>query len=175
MIILFFFTLTTFGQSDSLGFTNKAEAKNLIVNGKKEGKWCELMYNDSLRQDTIGYSLTIYKDDKPHGIQRYYNKEDELYDAIPYVNGLKNGIEKYGTATSANSETPWVNGKKEGVQKSYFLSDSLTWMEKPYHEDLLDGTQRMYYKGKLFHEKVWIKGRLVSDKKFELDAGGVEK
>jgi hypothetical protein len=37
-------TLTAIGQSgvaDSNGFTNRNEAKNLTVNGLKEGKWIE--------------------------------------------------------------------------------------------------------------------------------------
>ncbi|HTB30831.1 MAG TPA: hypothetical protein VK808_02330, partial [Bacteroidia bacterium] len=46
-IIFLFIALGAFGQDypDS-GFTNKAEAKNLMVNGLKEGKWVE--YQDMM-------------------------------------------------------------------------------------------------------------------------------
>ena len=42
-IVLLAFTLTAFGQQEwaDSSFTNKAEAKNLMVNGLKDGKWIE--------------------------------------------------------------------------------------------------------------------------------------
>lgn len=87
--------------SDS-GFTNKAEAKNLTINGKKEGKWCQ--YSQVFTDCCIGkwdttwssfYTLTIYKHDKPIGIEREYIKDGVIYREITYdMNGNENGIEK---------------------------------------------------------------------------------
>ncbi|HTA84509.1 MAG TPA: carboxypeptidase regulatory-like domain-containing protein [Bacteroidia bacterium] len=75
-------TLTAFGQADS-GFTNKAEAKNLTVNGLKEGKWVESVYTNCCDRP-IGdsnlehYSLVIYKHGKPIGIVRDYDSSWKL-------------------------------------------------------------------------------------------------
>ncbi len=44
---------------DSLGFTNKAEAKNLMVNGLREGKWVE--YEDSRWQPSDSFMASFYK------------------------------------------------------------------------------------------------------------------
>ena len=65
LIISLSISLIAFGQADSLGFTNKAEAKNLMVNGLKEGKWIEYIYGIkmNLKDSSIitGYKSTIYK------------------------------------------------------------------------------------------------------------------
>jgi hypothetical protein len=71
IIILFSFTLAnllqsyqlTFRNYDGNGFTNKAEAQNEFVNGKKEGKWIE--YVDSVghitgETNSHYYALIIY-------------------------------------------------------------------------------------------------------------------
>jgi len=46
-------TLNALGQQPEYpdsGFTNKAEAKNLIVHGRKEGKW--IAYGDSAKNNS---------------------------------------------------------------------------------------------------------------------------
>lgn len=45
MILSLYFASITFGQQDypDSGFTNKAETKNLTVNGVKQGKWLEFV------------------------------------------------------------------------------------------------------------------------------------
>jgi antitoxin component YwqK of YwqJK toxin-antitoxin module len=85
-------SLTAFGQvpeyHDS-GFTNKAEAKNLTVNGLMEGKWIEYTNNtnDNFTNDTnsLYYRLSVYKDNKPIGVQRGYYKSGKLYYLLYYV------------------------------------------------------------------------------------------
>src|SRR5579863_6711406 len=85
-----------FAQQDS-GFTNKAEAKNLMVNGLKEGRWIE--YSDASNhytQDTNSpyYTLSTYKAGNLYGIVREYYKSGNICIETPYVNGKKNGIER---------------------------------------------------------------------------------
>jgi hypothetical protein len=46
LILSLSFTISAIGQQDS-GFTNKAEAKNEMVNGMKEGKWVECAADDT--------------------------------------------------------------------------------------------------------------------------------
>jgi antitoxin component YwqK of YwqJK toxin-antitoxin module len=74
------------------GFTNKAEAKNQMVKGKKEGKWVEYDsdshsidfggYNRRLKdtgRNSLYYRLIIYKTGVPYGIVRDYLKNGRLY------------------------------------------------------------------------------------------------
>src|ERR1700722_8015952 len=100
ILISLFTTLTAIGQQPEYpdsGFTNKAEAKNLIVNGLKEGKWIEYFGNDVITNDTTSttntpyYRLTVYKASRTYGIEReYFNTEsNQLFDETPYVNGKR--------------------------------------------------------------------------------------
>ena len=148
-VILFIsFTITVFGQNqpDSLGFTNKAAAKNLTINGVKEGKWCENIFDiEDITTDTHSpyYMLTVYKAGKPNGIRRiYYRRGQQLYIETPYINGRKNGVEKsYYSKTKVEKETPWINDTINGIVKVY------------------------YRKGGLSSETIYVKGKIISSKK----------
>src|ERR1035438_7342943 len=101
LILWLSLSVAAFAQNDSLGFTNKAEAENKMVNGLKEGKWLEYYYGDGGEQvittDTNAdyYNLAIYKRGKRYGISRgYYGKSRILFCETSYINGKKNGIEK---------------------------------------------------------------------------------
>ncbi|MGP8215607.1 MAG: hypothetical protein ACLQQ4_08600 [Bacteroidia bacterium] len=99
IILSFSFTLTSIGQQNPLdsGFTNKAEAKNLVINGKKEGKWLE--YIKRIQLDNIDvtndtnlaghYKLTIYRAGKPFGIMRQYYMSGKLMSETKYTNEKK--------------------------------------------------------------------------------------
>jgi hypothetical protein len=69
LIVAVLFSIAGFAQQDS-GFTNKAEAKNLIVNGLKEGKWIEYM----------GMAL-----DSNIGMYRYYSIRVIPKDSTPQL------------------------------------------------------------------------------------------
>jgi hypothetical protein len=81
LILFLFVTLSAFGQTDT-GFTNKAEAKNLMVNGMKEGKWIEYIDADNLvttnKQKAQCYRLIVYKNDVAYGKVREYTKDGKL-------------------------------------------------------------------------------------------------
>src|ERR1700720_4657367 len=89
LILFLSLTLTAFGQNlpDS-GFTNKAEAKNLMVNGLKEGKWIEYMDSNWLPTvDTVYYLLVLYKQNYAFGLVHGYYRSGELYCIFPNSNG----------------------------------------------------------------------------------------
>ncbi len=150
--ILFFLTtysLSLFAQAlpDSAGFTNKAEAKNLMVNGLKEGKWCEYLGYPH-------YRLTIYKEGAPYGIVRAYNKSDTLHYEIPYQNGKRNGIAKYYYEYGSHS-----------------LKYSL-----PYSDDKINGIAKVYYtNGKLKSETTYINGTKGATKSYDENGKEIKK
>ncbi len=93
------FSLSLFAQQDS-GFTNIAEAKNLKVNGLKDGKWVEYYKLDNgfdLETKSTKapfYKLVIYKEGKPVGLGHEYYKSGKLRSIIPYNKGEINGVLK---------------------------------------------------------------------------------
>jgi antitoxin component YwqK of YwqJK toxin-antitoxin module len=70
-----------------------------MINGKKEGKWCEYInFNDVLttvpHEPDQGYQLTIYKAGAPIGLVKQFYTSGKLWDIVYYVNGQRSGIEK---------------------------------------------------------------------------------
>lgn len=136
------------------GYTNKAEAKNELKNGAKEGKWLEYTGGGTsiLRSDSEGavtYVLTVYKSGKPLGVVREYDMNDNLTRETPYQNGDINGVEKMYHDNGAHLETPYKNGKKNGIEK-LFDGDGKLSSETPYINDQESGVVKEYYEsGKL--------------------------
>jgi hypothetical protein len=125
LILSLSFTLSAFGQQDS-GFTNKAEAKNLMVDDKKEGKWVEYMdFKTMPSSDTnyYYYLLVIYKQNYPVGIVHGYYKNGKLYCVFLNKNGLRNGVSKcYYESGKLWWEIPFKNGKLNGTVTEYYES-----------------------------------------------------
>ena len=122
--------LTAFGQDTlNTGFVNKAEAKNLIVNGKKEGKWVEFTdeYGEIVTDTTwIYYSLIIYKNGKAIGIARQYYSNGKLYVESRYRNGELNGIMKsYYENGKLEFEANYINNEPNGTANEYWQSGKL--------------------------------------------------
>ena len=147
-IILVFVALNVFGQPDS-GFTNKAEAKNLIVNGKKEGKWCEYnkqrSFDHSHEDDTISYDLTVYKAGKVNGIMREY-----------YMSG------------KIEAEMRFRDNHQYGVYKAYYESGKLE-VDGFYNNNFqLDGVYTKYYEnGKVKMRIVYSNGLNKEEKNYD--------
>jgi antitoxin component YwqK of YwqJK toxin-antitoxin module len=163
-------TLSAFGQTypDS-GFTNKAEAKNLMKHGKKEGKWMEYCNNDGevTTNYSYYYSLRIYRAGKPYGLVRVYDNDNgKLYRELPYdVHGKENGVEKqYYESGKIEYERPYVNGKRNGMVKKYYESGKLE-MENQYADDKIIGSVKFYYES----------GKLKSEVKYTDDIEGETK
>lgn len=116
-MVISFSAFTGYGQTtaDSMGFTHKAEAKNRLVDGVKEGKWIEYIQNDSVvTTDTNApfYRLTIYVSGRPYGIVRGYFKDGALRVETPYKDGVKSGWEKvYYKNGKIWKETPYEYGE----------------------------------------------------------------
>ena len=124
IILSLFFSLTAFGQSDS-GYTNKAEAKNLIVNGKKEGKWIKYFseYNEALTDSTSAtfYSLVIYKGGELYGKGRNYYMNGQLNREVSYKNGKLDGLVKvYVKSGIIKGQMTFAKGVLNGPAKEYY-------------------------------------------------------
>jgi len=158
------FTFTVSGQqmtSDTNGFTNKAEAKNQMVNGLKDGKWLEY-YNQTghiVQTDRDFYRLTMYKAGNPIGTVREYYNSGNLYFERTYANGKLNGVAKdYYLNGKLKQETPYTDGKVNGMTKAYYKGGSKQ-NEIPYTMDKLNGVQKWYYEsGVLQYEKPFADG-----------------
>jgi antitoxin component YwqK of YwqJK toxin-antitoxin module len=154
------------------GFTNKAEARNQTVNGLKEGKWIEHMKFSVDKDEQIHftavtdtnspvYFLTIYKNDKPFGIQHVCMRNGAVAIVIPYVNGEKNGVEKWykqGGGNKLDFIVTYKDGQKDGVER-HFNEDGSVSKELNYKNGELrlgDGTsgvkKTFYPNGKLWEE-----------------------
>jgi antitoxin component YwqK of YwqJK toxin-antitoxin module len=149
-ILLFLTTYSLSLLAQDNGFTNRAEAKNQTVNGKKEGKWFEyladIMGDVTTDSDAAPYySLSIYRAGKPYGIVRLYdNASRKLVIEDPYdAHGKKNGLEKqYYQSGKIEYERPYVNNKRNGILKRYYESGKLE-METVYKNDIEQETK--YY------------------------------
>ena len=146
IFIAFSCTLNAIGQTNS-GFTNKAEAKNIIINGLKEGKWIEyisddgiISYDSSSIENGIGivdsngnivgipseYYLIVYKSDKRNGIERDYDISGILRSEIPYDNDTINGVVRtFYKSGKLKNEGVWSNDKMNGIQKEYYEDGKL--------------------------------------------------
>ena len=133
------------------GFTNEAEAKNLWLNGKKEGKWCEYQKCDTVFVHV--YWLKVYKDGIPYGIARKYHPEGYLLEITPYVNGKINGVVKsYYKGGKLQQECPYNNDLPNGIMKMYYESGKLE-SETPLNDSGINGIYKEYYEnGKLKRE-----------------------
>jgi len=203
-ILFLSLTITALGQQNN-GFTNKAEAKNLTVNGLKEGKWVE--YIDSsfkISTDTTSpyFMLTIYKAGMRSGTVRKYYKTGPLMEETPftasgeyvygsysqyYENGQVKWIEPYFDSTLngivkeyyvngvIEQEIPYLKGKKNGVAKLYY-ENGVVNQEDPYTNGLEEGTAKSYYfSGKLFWERQYSKNKINGTEKTYYESGTIEK
>jgi antitoxin component YwqK of YwqJK toxin-antitoxin module len=172
IIVSFSFVLTAFGQDylDS-GFTNKAESKNLLVNGLKEGKW--MVYKDSDSKTTNdtnapSYCLTVYRLGKPIGIERTYYRSGKLLVETAYVNGEKNGIEKgYYASGEIFIETPYSDGKVNGLYK-VFNENGTLFMETQFTNDKKNGIGKEYYEnGKIKNTTIYKNDKAGAIKSYD--------
>lgn len=77
LILSLLFTLNALGQQPEYpdsGFTNKKEAKNLMVNSKKEGKWLEYLEEERI-EDTVE---AVSEHDTSHFYMNHTYTSDEF-------------------------------------------------------------------------------------------------
>jgi len=181
LVLSLLFAFNAIGQSDNNGFTNKAEAKNLMLKGVREGKW--IIYKDSNEKKTadtnapyyalmvfnagiaVGVVRQYYRSGKllsegtENGIERWYYEDGKLQAEVPYINGHKNGVEKwYYESGKLQYETPNTDDKTNGIKKEYYESGALK-AEYPFKDDVENGTEKEYYEsGKIKTETPFING-----------------
>ena len=149
LILFLFSSLVGFAQQDypDSGFTNKADAKNLMVNGKKDGKWVEYGFLFwIIRADTLDYTLIEYRHGLPVGIMREYfmngNLKGEVhYDMDGKRNGMANGYYKNGIL---RAEFPFTNGQLNGSLISYCSNGAID-SEATYINGVKNGVVKHYH------------------------------
>jgi antitoxin component YwqK of YwqJK toxin-antitoxin module len=172
ILLLCFISHGSFAQADS-GFTNKAEAKNLTVNGLKEGKWVEyISFNDKLATDSNclcdSYRLTIYVGGKPSGIVRQYNITGELSSIVYYARGKKKGKLKefYGNG-KLSREINYTNDMENGLERRYYENGILRSVF-PFTYGGVNGIAKTYYEdGKLKSEITYKNSEPITIKNYD--------
>ena len=178
-----FLTITIIGQNpiDS-GFTNKAEAKNIMVNGLKEGSWLEYFsdnYTPLKVADSDGaayYTLTIYKTGKAEGIVREYFGTGNICSETRYVHGKKNGVKKdFYSSGAIFTTTPYTNDSINGMYKEYYRSGKLKG-EVPYVYGKKNGLMKYYYEtGNPLLETVYTNGVEYTSKQYDQNGKEIKK
>jgi len=150
LILSIFCTLSAFGQQPEYpdsGFTNKAEAKNVKIHGKKEGKWIEYQIVNSINKkgkDTVKYMLIVYKHGDIIGMVRQYYKNGKLKQETPFINGKKDGIGKeYYPNGILMSVAHFTNDTVDGVEKTY-NKDGILQEETPFKNGKMNGADISY-------------------------------
>jgi antitoxin component YwqK of YwqJK toxin-antitoxin module len=151
------------------GFTDRKEAKNLMVDGVKEGKWVEYGFLFwIIRADTLDYTLTEYRHGLPVGIAREYFMNGKLkgevhYDMEGKRNGMANGYYKNGIL---RAEFPFTNGQLNGSLIAYFSNGAID-SEATYINGVENGVVRHYHpNGKLESEITWKDGKEIASKDY---------
>jgi hypothetical protein len=151
------------------GFTNRKEAKNLKVDGVKEGKWVEYSYLFwILKFDTLNYTLTEYKHGLPVGIVREYYMNGNLKGEVHYgMDGKRNGVAKgFYKDGLLRAENNFTNDKLNGAVDAYFSNGAID-SEATYINGVEDGIVKHYHpNGKLESETIWKDGKKISEKDY---------
>lgn len=165
IILSLSFTLTATGQEypDS-GFTNKAEAKNLLINGKKEGKWVEYFdakWKSHISGDAIYFRLIVYKHGKGFGIGRDYYFNGELQSEYRFKRGKINRIMTWNyEGANLQHNARWANEKINGVREDYYENGKLK-EKATYSNGVKNGSEKKYdTNGVLFQKYHYKNGKL---------------
>jgi antitoxin component YwqK of YwqJK toxin-antitoxin module len=105
-------------------------------------------------QDANGKLLT--------GIVKSYNESGKVVTAAAYKNGKKDGISTryvHRGDETLKIEYSYKNGKLDGFIRQYDRDGELS-SETPYKDGFAEGVARLYYKGKLAGECIYVKGKM---------------
>jgi antitoxin component YwqK of YwqJK toxin-antitoxin module len=158
------------------------DAKNLTINGLKEGKWIEIIENNTVVR------CIEYKAGKPDGIVSDYGLGSDtctLSDEIPYTDGKINGIRKDYDCEGLHKETPYLDDKINGIVKEYFDTvveylDKHNFhnlihhryktikQESSYINNKLDGLTKKYSENETLEEEdYYVRGNLKDEKDYD--------
>ncbi len=153
------------------GFTDKAEAKNLLVNGQRDGKW--VIYFDSLWKETTRdnatyYRLTEFKDGKENSIRHDY-----------YLSGQLQGVEEYINGEwQLSNEEDTSEDKNAGKEKNGILSRAIPSFLKRKDKDdpdtanvAIDTGTAIADNGKMKKEKNGLLSRAIPSFMKRIDKG----
>lgn len=157
--LIFFYFCAACSDMSEHGFTNKAEAKNEMVNGKKEGKWIEYFdvggggtCADTTAKEIFSstypplYRLVVYKDDDFCSTERVYDRSGRLRSEVPYTYHHLEGVEKdYYSDGKLKSETTYGHNSFPITVKNYDENGN----------EIKNAVQKDYYKnGKIISETI---------------------
>jgi antitoxin component YwqK of YwqJK toxin-antitoxin module len=151
------------------GFTNKKEAKNLMVNGLKEGRWVEYPYS-------IIFGIQPHEHyRRKYPVQQVHRSADSSYRLIFYHDGLANGtVRDYFTNGILRGEQYYIEGKQNGVGRYYYASGKLSSIF-PYKNGMLEGERKDYYEsGKLKGYMNFIHDRPVGVSRYYYESGNIQ-
>jgi antitoxin component YwqK of YwqJK toxin-antitoxin module len=180
-IFLTTYSLSLLAQQD-YGFTDKAEAKNLIVNGKKEGKWVEYYNirkgwdNPTKSKKAPIYCLIVYKDGRPCGVtRRYLRWRGKIYCTVSEIVDGNGWQKEYYESGKLMTECTFKNNMPIGIDKRYYESGKLM-LEKTNTEDgRMMGAKEYYESGALKAEYPDDKGSLKGLVKEYYESGKLKR
>ncbi len=166
IILLFLLVACNSTPANLQGFTNRKEAKNLMVDGVKEGKWVEYGFLFwIIRADTLDYTLIEYRHGLPVGIVREYFMNGNLKGEVHYnMDGKRNGLAKgYYKNGLLKAENYFTNNQLNGSVISYFSNGAID-SEATYINGVKNGVVKRYHpNGKLESEITWKDGKKISE------------
>lgn len=162
--VLFFLLTSGLPLYGQIGFTNKEEAKNQYVEGKKHGWWIEYLDSNSLlvgKDTAVYYGLVVYDKGQKTEIARYYTiKGDRLQTETSYLNNKRNGVNKiyFPDTLALKAEINYKDDFIEGEGINYYRNGKPK-LRGYYKKGKLHGVERSYYHdGGLRNEIPYING-----------------
>ncbi|MBI5608794.1 MAG: hypothetical protein HY902_07920 [Deltaproteobacteria bacterium] len=169
-----------FDRDTEAGTDHRVELQVALVRGRKSGRalvydrqgrrWSELTFVDDRREGPeVRYYPTgekqgefQWKSDRLTGLATTYWPSGKLQSRYPADDGAGTGLEQRWNENGVLlMEVPLVQGKKHGVARLYNergkLRATMTW-----RDDVLDGPEVRYHKGKPLGTWQWRNGELVS-------------
>lgn len=96
---------------------------------------------------------------KPNGEEKYVADAKASYRLVPWVHGVKEGVEKEFINSVLRGEAIWKAGQMDGMRKTYF-EDGKVESETPYINGKANGISRTYdKKGLLVREGTMKNGK----------------
>jgi antitoxin component YwqK of YwqJK toxin-antitoxin module len=159
---LFLFLVVSPGIAQENNFTIKSDARNGILDGKKEGKWMELLdINSQVTKDPGAplYRLGIYVHDTLNGLVRIYKTDGTLMQELIYSGGHKNGLcREYFPNGKLETIMPMINDTLDGIWTEYF-DNGIIHTESPWVMGVQSGLEKEYdTHGNLITETLYTKG-----------------
>lgn len=119
-----------------------------------------LEYGPGKPAKEYGYYMEDGQVEIKHGILREWHKNGELEREVPYISGLKWGVEKiYRDDGTMLSSIDWEQGQKNGTEVIWWENGKSKKQQSHYINGKIDGTSQSWYvSGELREEIIYING-----------------